>query len=77
MPVCATLACWLAKPNPDKSGKIVWSHQMDQIPAAPTGLAVGTNPPSLPSKQTVGKDLEGSYEPLASAVGNERRGCGL
>ena len=56
--------CWLAKPNPDKSGKIVWSHQMDQIPAAPTGLAVGTNPPSLPSKQTVGKDIEGSYEPL-------------
>ena len=54
MPACATLACWLAKPNPDKSGKIVWSHQMDQIPAAPTGLAVGTNPPSLPSEQTVG-----------------------
>ena len=64
MPVCETLACWLAKPNPDKSGKIVWSHQMDQIPAAPTGLAVGTNPPSLPSEQTVGQDIEGSYAPL-------------
>ena len=29
--------------------KSVWSLQMDQIPAVPTGLEVGTNPPSLPT----------------------------
>ncbi len=27
-----------------------WSLQMGQIPAAPAGLEVGTNPPSLPTE---------------------------
>ena len=47
VPVCATLACWQVSSM--FQSKSEWSLQMDQIPAVPTGLAVGTNPPSLPT----------------------------
>ena len=47
VPVCATLASWQVSSM--FQSKSEWSLQMDQIPAVPTGLAVGTNPPSLPT----------------------------
>ena len=47
VPVCAALACWQVMSRSKESK--VWSLQMDQIPAVPTGPAVGTNPPSLPT----------------------------
>ena len=48
VPVCATLACWQVM-SISREIKSVWSLQMDQIPAVPTRLEVGTNPPSLPT----------------------------
>jgi len=35
----------------------------DQIPAAPTGLAVGTSPPSLPTEEDQRCEREGKYVP--------------
>ena len=62
VPVCATLACWQVMLK-SREIKSEWSLQMDQIPAVPTGLEVGTNPPSLPTGDQRWERQRG-YKPL-------------
>ena len=51
VPVCATLACWQVS---SETRSVLGQSKMVPVrwtkyPAVPTGLAVGTNPPGLPS----------------------------
>ena len=51
VPVCATLACWQVS---NETRSVLGQSKMVPVrwtkyPAVPTGLAVGTNPPGLPS----------------------------
>ena len=66
VPVCATLACWQVS---NETRSVLGQTKMVPVrwtkyPAVPTGLAVGTNPPGLPS----GDHRWGVWEWVKSSV---------